>query len=94
MATRGGDDDAGRLVLANATPFLWKLSGSKKNRMAKWHFPSDVQPGQTVNCLVEFGGEGNGGPPHGEASYQVRFVAVIRSFAAIFSRVLACLLLY
>lgn len=68
MATPRVDDSAGRLVLTNATPYLWKRSLKKKNGMKLWSFPESVEPGASVVVHVAFSG---GDGVHGQASYQV-----------------------
>lgn len=68
MAT-SSDDNAGKFLVANATPFLWKQSGMKESGMSSWRFPREVKPGETFTATVAFeGGEG----AHGEVTYQVR----------------------
>ncbi|CAB1108229.1 unnamed protein product [Ectocarpus sp. CCAP 1310/34] len=57
MATRRGNRDAGRLILTNATPFLWKRSlktpkGMKG--MGLWSFPEEVDPGESVEVGIAF----------------------------------------
>lgn len=69
MAT-SRDDDAGKFVVANATPFLWKQSEIKESGMSSWHFPKEVKPGETITATVAFQG---GQDAHGEVSYQVRW---------------------
>lgn len=59
--------DAGRLNLANATPFVWKRSAKKVKDMSAWAFPEVVPPGATVEVAVAFKGAGG----HAQASYQV-----------------------
>lgn len=67
MATQGSDD-AGRMILTNATPYVWKRSLNKPKGMKVWTFPTDIAPGASVVCLVAFqGGDG----AHGQAGYQV-----------------------
>lgn len=61
-------DESGRLVMANATPFVWRLTTCEKTGMKKFTFPRVIQPGQTVTARIEFGG----GKSHGQTSYQVR----------------------
>lgn len=68
MATPQGNNDAGRMVLTNATPYAWKRSLNKPKGMKTWNFPAGIAPGASVVCLVAFqGGDG----AHGQASYQV-----------------------
>lgn len=65
---RSGNDDVGRLIMANATPFLWKRSAKKNKGMSAWAFPERVTPGETVTVAIAFkGGDG----ADGRASYQV-----------------------
>ena len=70
MATSRDDSDAGRLVLANATPFLWKRSAKAAKEMSSWNFPAAVHPGETVTVAISFKADGG----HGQASYQVRLL--------------------
>lgn len=71
MATPGGAD-AGKLLISNATPCVWKLTDSKKHNMPVWEFPEEVNPGETVVALIQFGKDGGGNPgPSGVACYQV-----------------------
>lgn len=68
MATPQENNDAGRMVLTNATPYAWKRSLNKPKGMKTWNFPEGIAPGASVICLVAFkGGDG----AHGQASYQV-----------------------
>ncbi|CAN0208596.1 unnamed protein product, partial [Ectocarpus fasciculatus] len=67
MATRRGDRDAGRLILTNATPFLWKRSLKTPKGMRLWSFPEHVEPGESVEVEIAFSGGAN---VHGQASYQ------------------------
>lgn len=67
MAT-SRDEDAGRLILSNATPFLWKRSAKGVKGMSKWTFPEHITPGETVTVLVAFAGRKG---PHASVSYQV-----------------------
>lgn len=69
MATRQVDESAGRLILTNATPYVWKRSLKKPKGMKLWTFPETVDPGASVVVLVAFAG---GDRAHGQASYQVR----------------------
>lgn len=68
MATPQGNNDAGRMILTNATPYAWKRSLNKPKGMKTWNFPAGLAPGASVVCLIAFQG-GNGA--HGQASYQV-----------------------
>lgn len=82
MATPGGTD-AGKLLISNATPHVWKLADSKTHKMPVWEFPEEVNPGETVVALIQFGKDGAGNPgPSGVACYQVsnatqRFLEVL-----------------
>ena len=69
MATPSENNDAGRLILTNATPYEWKKSLNKPKGMKVWAFPAEVAPGASVVCRVAFAG---GDGAHGQASYQVR----------------------
>lgn len=69
MAAHQGNDGAGRLVLTNATPYVWKRSLKKPKGMKLWTFPETVDPGASVVVLIAFA-DGDGA--HGQASYQVR----------------------
>ncbi|CAN0485009.1 unnamed protein product, partial [Ectocarpus sp. 12 AP-2014] len=68
MATRRGDRDAGRLILTNATPFLWKRSLKTPKGMRLWSFPEEVDPGESVEVEIAFSRRAN---VHGQASYQM-----------------------
>lgn len=68
MASPHGNNDAGRMILTNATPYAWRRSLNKPKGMKVWTFPIEIAPGASVVCLVAFKG-GNGA--HGQASYQV-----------------------
>lgn len=70
MAAHVNYDNAGRLSMANATPFLWKLSKSQKQSMTNWNFPTQVRPGQTIIAWIEFGGPTSSA----EVSYQVQWM--------------------
>lgn len=70
MATSQVDDDgAGRLILTNATPYVWKRSLKKPKGMKLWTFGERIEPGESSVVQIAFeGGDG----AHGQASYQVR----------------------
>lgn len=68
MATPSDANDAGRLILTNATPYDWKRCQNKPKGMKVWAFPAEVAPGGSVVCQVAFAG---GDGAHGQASYQV-----------------------
>lgn len=68
MATVRNEQDAGRLKLANATPFTWKKCQQESKGESSWNFPGTVQPGQTVEIAIAFGGGGN---VHGKVGYKV-----------------------
>ncbi|CBN77702.1 conserved unknown protein [Ectocarpus siliculosus] len=68
MATRRGDRDAGRLILTNATPFLWKRSLKTPKGMRLWSFPEEVDAGESVEVEIAFSRTTN---VHGQASYQM-----------------------
>lgn len=68
MATPRDANDAGRLILTNATPYDWKRCQNKPKGMKVWAFPAEVAPGASVVCQVAFAG---GDGAHGQAGYQV-----------------------
>lgn len=68
MATARNEQDAGRLKLANATPFTWKKCNQEAKGESSWNFPETVQPGQTVDIAIAFDG---GKDAHGKVGYKV-----------------------
>jgi len=69
MATPSDANDAGRLILTNATPYDWKRSLNKPKGMKVWAFPAEIAPGASVVCQIAFAEGGDGA--HGQAGYQV-----------------------